>query len=99
MYIVLEELPKNCFDCKFRTKCNVWEKFLKLPFNDYGIEQEDLRYLKPTVFSVCRLRPIPLLIQKLYVKWHMKQCRHLCLFCKFKKQCELCTVKGRKHNG
>ena len=33
MYIVDEKLPKDCFECKFRTKCNVWESFLKLPLN------------------------------------------------------------------
>ncbi|MBO7691152.1 MAG: hypothetical protein J6T10_00780 [Methanobrevibacter sp.] len=99
MYIVDEKLPKDCFECKFRTRCNVWESFLKLPLNMQEINIDDLDYLRPMVFSTCRLHPIPSIIQKLYMKWYMRKCMHLCLFCKHKNKCELCIMKGINHNG
>lgn len=93
MYIIDEKLPKDCFECKFRTRCNVWEAFLKLPINPDELDIDDLDYLKPMVFTSCKIKPIPQLIQKLYIKWVMKSCRHLCLFCNHKNKCELCIVR------
>ena len=91
MYIVNDKLPKDCFECKFRTKCDVWESFLRLPLNMAEIEIEDLKYLRPMVFRNCKLRKIPPFISRFYIKFIKKKCQHLCILCEHKNHCELYT--------
>ena len=93
MYIVNEKLPKDCFECKFRTKCNVWEAFLKLPINIEELNMDDLEYLKPMVFSHCKLYEVPNKYVRLFHKWIKRECMHICLFCKHKHKCEMCILR------
>lgn len=89
MYIVNDNMPKDCFECPFRTKCNVWEDFLKLPINEANIEIDSVMFLKPTVFRACKIQRIPNKVMRFYLKWGKRLCRHLCLYCKHKKYCDL----------
>ena len=94
MYLVTDDLPKDCFECKFRTKCEVWEKFLNLPFDKGEILMNDLDLLKPRVFTCCKIHPTTKLVSRFYFKWVLKRCRHICLFCRYKRHCEI-YLNGR----
>lgn len=89
MYIVNEKMPKDCFECKFRTKCDVWEAFIRLPIDMSKIDIDDLEYLRPMVFRNCKIRKVPAFISRLYFKWIKKKCQHLCLTCEHRSHCEI----------
>ena len=89
MYIVDDKLPKDCFECKFRTKCNVWEAFLRLPIEMAEIKMDDLELLKPMKYRNCKIHKVPSWIARLYFKFIKGKCKHLCCTCNHKNKCEL----------
>lgn len=89
MYLVNDKLPKDCFECKFRTKCDVWQAFLKLPINIAEIKLEDMNVLKPMIYRNCKIYKVPKWIKRFYFKFIMRKCPHLCKFCKHKNKCEI----------
>lgn len=89
MYLVTEEMPKDCFECKFKNGCQVWDDFMKLPLDHATIIMDDLQWLKPTVFKCCKIQPLNKIASRFYLKWILKKCRHICYFCRHKEKCEI----------
>lgn len=89
MYLVNKKLPKDCFECEYRTKCDVWQAFLRLPIDMAEIKMEDMELLKPMRYRNCKIHKIPKFISRFYFKFILKKCQHICRLCKHKKQCEI----------
>ena len=89
MYIIMDEPPKTCFECPVRSKCSVWERFLLLPTDIGEVKLEHLEYFKPEHNFFCLLNLVPKKQEKFYRKWVKGECRHLCLFCKYRKECDI----------
>lgn len=94
MYIVKDELPKSCFDCPFRSSCSVWEHLLSMPADIAEIVMEDLDKFKPEMNYSCKLYHVQNRFENFYTKWVIGECRHICIFCKYKKECGLCRTHG-----
>lgn len=86
MYIVKEDLPENCFRCKYNVKCDVWQLIMSDMFEPQFM---DYPTPKPKQFKCCKLIVLPTWIDKWYKKWVLKQCRHICLWCRHRKECDL----------
>lgn len=89
MYIVRDDVPYSCFQCPHRGKCDVWESLLNLPPEVADNVIDNLEYFKPEMNYHCKIYRVPKWLENLYTKWWRGECRHLCLFCKYRKECDL----------
>lgn len=86
MYMVDIELPENCLRCPLQTKCGVWVQIFDAK---YDLKFMDIPTPQPKQFSCCLFKAkIPKILSILYYKWIKKECPHICLFCKHRKECK-----------
>ena len=93
MYIIDDELPKDCFSCIHRTKCNIWEEFMTLSIDEADIRIDTLKYFKPMEHRCCKyVVEIPSSLVKFYNKFILMKCPHLCKGCRHKNKCDIYNI-------
>ena len=87
MYIVNDKIPSSCMRCPFGTKCPVWDTI----FKEMNEEQfMDFPIPTPMQYTCCKIvTPFSSKIGNFYLKWIRGFCRHLCVICRHKKECDL----------
>lgn len=87
MYIVNEDLPTRCWECPIKYNCNEWNNVLT-QIKPNMSDKDILKMVQPMNGKYCKIiYNVPRWIEKLYVKWFMGECRHLCILCKHKEMC------------